>query len=130
MDTGSDSRADLRVIRFREKPLATFAASLDDCLNPDEPGQKTWAAFVDAIRDVDTAGLDVDPTLLKVNTDRLPKKKGKEKVRVKRSEVFDLAADPNVTVATVCVAAMAWGGMRIGQLETALSSRATGNGST
>ena len=112
MDSCSDSKADLPVIPFFEEPMAEFAASFDDCLNPDEPGQKTWAAFADALRDVDTAGLDVAPTLLEVNTDRLPKEK--EKKKVKRSEVFDLAADQNVTVATVCVAAMAWGGMRVG----------------
>ena len=50
---------------------------------------------------VDTASLEVAPTLLEVDTARLPDD------GVKRSEVFDLAADRNVKVATVCVAAMA-----------------------
>ena len=57
---------------------------------------------------MNTASLDVDTARLEVNTAKLPKEE------VKRSEVFELAADPNVTVATVCVAAMAWGGMHLG----------------
>ena len=108
MDTCNDLKADLPDSPFCEEPRANFAASLDDCLNPDDPGQRRCAAFVEALRDVDTTSLKVDPTRLEVNTDRLPKEK------VKRSEVFDLAAAPTVSVATVCVAAMAWGGMHLG----------------
>ena len=94
--------------QFRGAHPATFKESLDDCLNPDDPGQKRCTAFVNVLRDVDTASLAVDPILLEVNTERLPDE------GVKRSEVFDLAADPTVSVATVSVAAMAWGGMHLG----------------
>ena len=107
MDTCSDSKTDLPGSPFCEEPLAKFAASLDDCLNPDEPGQKTCRPFADVVRGAHTTSLKVDPTRPEVNTDRLPKEK------VKRSEVFDLAADPTVSVATVSVAAMAWGGMHL-----------------
>ena len=37
---------------------------------------------------------------------------------VKRSDVFALAAKPDVNEATVCAAAMAWGGMHLGNWST------------
>ena len=67
MGSCSDSKTDLPGISFREKPLATFAASLDECLDPDDPGMKKCAAFADALCDVDTTTLDVDTALLEVN---------------------------------------------------------------
>ena len=112
MDHCSDTNTDLPVIPFRKDPLAEFKASLDDCLDPDERGQKTCRPFVDGLSAVDPASLEVDPTLLDVDTAKLPDD------GVKRSEVFDLAADRNVKVATVCVAAMAWGGMHLGHWNT------------
>ena len=42
--------------------------------------------------------------------------------KVKRSEVFELAADPSFSVSTVSAAAMAWGGMRVGFLIPLLES--------
>ena len=86
-------------ISFLDEPLAKFTASLDDCMDPDEPGMKRWGSFADV--------LEFDDGRHKVDRHRLPKGK------VRRCEVFELAADPNVSIATVCVAAMAWGGMRL-----------------
>ena len=102
MTTGTccDSKADLPRIFFLNEPLAKFAASLDDCLNPDEPGMRPCGSYADVVANVDTGPHEVD-------TDRLPEGK------VRRSEIFELAADPNVSIATVCVAAMAWGGMNV-----------------
>ena len=107
MDPCNSTNTDLPAIPFCEDPLAEFKASLDDCLDPDEQGQKTCRPFVDGLSAVDTASLEVDPMLLEVDTAKLPDD------GVKRSEVFDLAADRNVKVATVCVAAMAWGEMHL-----------------
>ena len=92
MDTCCDS--------FLDEPLAKFMASLDDCLDPNELGQRPWNAFADILA-------KFDDRCHKVDRDRLPKGK------VRRSNVFELAADRNVSIATVCVAAMAWGGMRV-----------------
>ena len=112
MDPCSDTSTDLPVIPFCEDPLVEFKASLYDLLDPDERGQKTCRPFVDGLSAVETAGLEVDPTLLEVDTAKLPED------GVKRSEVFDLAADRNVKVATVCVAAMAWGEMHLRHWNT------------
>ena len=112
MDTCSDAKTDLPVIPFGEEPLAQFKASLDDCLDPDELGQKTCEPFVDALSETDTTSLKVDPTLLEVDTAKLSED------GVKRSEAFDLAADRNVKIATVCVVAMAWGEMHFRHWNT------------
>ena len=100
MDTCCDSKAGLPRIPFLDEPLAKFAASLDDCLDPDEPGMRHWGSFADVLANVDGGRHQVD-------RDRLPKGK------IRRSEVFELAANPNVSIATICVAAMAWGGMNV-----------------
>ena len=100
MGTCCDSMADLSRIFFLNEPLAKFAASLDDCLNPDEPGMRPCGSYAKVVANVDTGPHEVD-------RDRLPNGK------IRRSEIFELAADPNVSIATVCVAAMAWGGMRL-----------------
>ena len=44
MDTCCDSKADLPRISFLDKPLGKFGASLDDCLDPDEPGMERHGA--------------------------------------------------------------------------------------
>ncbi len=100
MDTCCDSKVDLPRISFLDEPLAEFASSLDDCLDPDEPGMRRWESFADILAKVDGGRHKVD-------RDRLPRGK------VRRSEVFELASDRNVSIATVCVAAMAWGGMQL-----------------
>ena len=112
MDTCCDSKADLPRIFFLNEPLAKFAASLDDCLNPDEPGMRGWDSFADVVANDDDARHKVD-------TDRLPNGK------IRRSEIFELAADPNVSIATVCVAAMAWGGMNLGNWRLLWGQRDT-----
>ena len=103
MTTGTccDSKADLPRTCFLDKPLAKFEASLDDCLNPDEPGMRRCNLYAKTVANVHTGRHDVD-------RDRLSEGK------MRRSEIFELAADPNVSIATVCVAAMAWGGMNFG----------------
>ena len=101
MGTCCDSKADLPRIFFLNEPLAKFAASLDDCLNPDEPGMRPCGPFADVVAKVDGGPHKVD-------SDKLPEGK------IRRSEIFELAADGNVSIATVCVAAMAWGGMNLG----------------
>ena len=98
----SDSRAHLSAVPFREDHLAAFEDSLDDCPNPDEPGQRRCESFAKEHPDVDSK--------------RLPGGK------VKRGEVFLLAADPEVNEATVCAAAMAWGGMHVGYWNELLKS--------
>ena len=101
MDTCCDSKADLPRISFLDEPLAQFAQSLDDCLHPDEPGMRRWDSFADVLEKVDGGRHKVD-------RHRLPEGK------VRRSEVFELAAaNPEVSVATICAAAMAWGGMNL-----------------
>ena len=101
MDTRCcDSKADLPRISFLDEPLRKFAASLDDRLDPDELGMRPCKPFVDTLTEFDDGRHEVDRV-------RLPKGK------VRRSEVFELAADRSVSTATVCVAAMAWGGMRL-----------------
>ena len=100
MDTYCDSKADLPRIAFRDEPLAKFAASLDECLDPDELGMRPCKSLVDTLTEIDGGCHTVDEH-------RLPEGK------IRRSEVFELAADLNVSIATVCVAAMAWGGMRL-----------------
>lgn len=109
MDTCCDSKADLPRISFLEEPLAKFAASLDNCLDPDEPGMRHCNSFADVLAKFDGVRHEVD-------RDRLPEGK------VRRSEVFELAADPNVSIATVCVAAMAWGGMNVRHFELLCAS--------
>ena len=61
---------------------------------------RRWESFADILAKVDGGRHKVD-------RDRLPRGK------VRRSEVFELASDRNVSIATVCVAAMAWGGMQL-----------------
>ena len=94
MDTSSESRIDLPSINFLPEPLEKFRESLDDVLMPDEPGMKKGALFTDVLSEADAA---------KVPT-------GKPR----RSEVFALAAEDSVNVASVCAATMAWGGMNVG----------------
>ena len=84
---------DLPSINFLPEPLEKFRESLDDLLVPDEPGMKKGALFTDVLSEADAA---------KVPTGE-----------PRRSEVFALAADDCVNVASVCAAAMAWGGMRV-----------------
>lgn len=100
-----------RAASFCDETLAEFEACLDEGLAPDDRGQKPCGPFVDGLSAV-AASLEVDPALLEVDTSRVPSG------RVKRSEVFALAADRAVTVATACVAAMAWGGMHLGNWNT------------
>ena len=100
MDTCCDSKGCLPRIAFLNEPLAKFAASLDDRLDPDEPGMRPWDSFAKVVAQFGGGRHKVD-------TDRLHAGK------VRRSEVFELAEDPNVSIATVCVAAMAWGGMNL-----------------
>ena len=100
MDTCCDSKADLPRVSFLDEPLAKFAASRGDCLDPDEPGMRRCDSYAEVVANVDTGRHEVD-------RDRLPEGK------MRRSEIFELAADPNVSTATVCVAAMAWGGMNV-----------------
>ena len=94
MDTCSESRMDLPSIDFLPVPLEKFRESLDDFLMPDEPGMRKGALFTDVLSETDAA---------KVPTGE-----------PRRSEVFALAADDSVNVASVCAAAMAWGGMNVG----------------
>ena len=100
IDMCCDSKADLPGVSFLDEPLAKFAASLGDCLDPDEPGMSRCDSYAEVVANVDIGHHEVD-------RDRLPKGE------MRRSEIFELAADPNVSTATVCVAAMAWGGMRL-----------------
>ena len=93
MDTCSESRTDLPSIEFLPEPLEEFRRSLDDCLDPDEPGMKKGASFTDVLSEADAAKV---PTW-----------------KPRRSEVFALAADDSVNVASVCATAMAWGGMNL-----------------
>ena len=93
MDTFSNLKADLSTNAFLKRPLEKLEASLDECLDPDEGGMKREAAFANALPDVDAASL----------------RQGKRR----RSGVFELAADNKGGVATVCAAAMAWGGMNV-----------------
>lgn len=100
MDTCCDSKACFPRVAFLDEPLAKFAASLEDCLDPDEPGRH-WDSFADVVAEVGGGHQEVDK-------DRLPDR------NVRRSEVFELAAaNPEVSIATVCTAAMAWGGMNL-----------------
>ena len=96
---------------FCDETLAEFEACLDERLDPDDRGQKPYRPFVNGLSAV-AASLEVDPVLLEIDTAKLPSG------RVKRSEVLALAADREVTVATACVAAMAWGGMHLGNWNT------------
>ena len=94
MDTRSGSRIDLPSINFLPEPVEKFRESLGDCLKPDEPGMKKGALFTDVLSEADAAKMPTGvPT---------------------RSEVFALAADDSVHVASVCGAAMACGGMNVG----------------
>lgn len=101
MNTCCGPEAGVARIPFLKAPLATFAASLGECLDPDELGMKTWTSFAAVLeKSNDVRG--------EVHRNKLPEGK------IRRSEIFALAADPNVSIATVCVAALAWGGMRYG----------------
>ena len=91
MDTCSKTKEALPSSDFLEEALEKFRESLDDCLDPDDEGRKTGAVFTDALSDEDAAKV---PTW-----------------KPRRSEVFALAADNSLNVASVCAAAMAWGGM-------------------
>ena len=102
METCNDSRTHISAIRFREDHLTAFEDRLDDCPDPDERGPKKFESFAKGHPDV--------------ATDKLPGGK------VKRSEVFLLAANPEVNAATVCAAAMAWGGMHVGYWNNLLKS--------
>ena len=62
---------------------------------------KTWTSFAAVLAKFDYGRCEV-------HTNKLPEG------RICRSEVFALAADSNVSIATVCVAALAWGGMHHG----------------
>lgn len=79
--------------RWNQAGLAEFKRSLSDSLGVDDVGGKTWQVFGQGLKGVDLA--------------RLPDG------QVKRSEVFALAADSGTNTATVCAAAMAWGGMNM-----------------
>ena len=94
MDTCSESKAALPSSGFLEEPLEIFRGSLDDCLDPDEPGMKKGTLFTDVLSEADAA--------------KVPRWKPR------RSEVFALAADKSVNVESVCATAMAWGGMNVG----------------
>ena len=87
-------KADSSVIPFRADHLAVFEASIPDGLDGDESGMKEGAAFGAGLPGVDAGLLPSDA--------------------VTRSDVFRLAQALDViNEATVCAAAMAWGGMRL-----------------
>ena len=91
MNTSSESKIDVPSIDFLPEPLEEFRRSLDDCLDPDEPGMKKGASFIGVLSEADAAKVPAwEP---------------------RRSEVFALAADKGVSVESVCATAMAWGGM-------------------
>ncbi|SDK84184.1 hypothetical protein [Aliiruegeria lutimaris] len=77
--------------QWEPQVLAAFKESLKDGLHPDDTGGKNGQSFARGLEGVDPACLP--------------------KAQVKRSEVFSLAEDRSVNTATVCAAAMAWGGM-------------------
>lgn len=83
--------ASLQLNGWQPDALQAFELGLKDGLLPDDVGGKIGWNF----------GLELSG----VEHQRLPK------ARLKRSEVFSLAADHAVNTATVCAAIMAWGGM-------------------
>ena len=94
MDTCSKTKATFPSIDFLEEPRERFRESLDDCLYPDGKGMKKGELFRGVLSKQDAANVPEN--------------------KPKRSEIFALAADDSVNVASVCAAAMAWGGMRVG----------------
>jgi hypothetical protein len=71
--------------------LAAFKSGLDDGLDPDDVGGKKGQSFGQGLHGIATEHLPTD--------------------QIKRSQVFDLAASAIIDTATVCAAALAWGGM-------------------
>lgn len=87
---------------FQKHHLDAFKdPGLGDCPDPDEPGMKKFSIFAKVHPD------DVDMTV-EVGGTRLS-----DGENVRRSQVFSLAARCDVNEATVCAAAMAWGGMNL-----------------
>tara|TARA_E500000305_G_C4027731_1_gene242820 strand:- start:1681 stop:2415 length:735 start_codon:yes stop_codon:yes gene_type:complete len=78
---------------LNQEAFATFKQSLGDELSADDPGGKTGQIFCEGLQGVDGGRL--------------------ANGLMKRSDVFALAADPDVNTITVCAAALAWGGMNM-----------------
>ena len=103
MNKPSHPKADCSVIPFRDDHLAVFQANIRDGLDRDEFGMKKGAAFGDGLPGV--------------NVHLLPSRK------VTRSAVFGLVRrNPRVNEATVCAAAMAWGGMHLANRDRLFAS--------
>ena len=60
MDRCCDSKACLPRMAFLDEPLARFEASLEDCLDPDEPGMRRWDSFADVVAQLDDGRHKVD----------------------------------------------------------------------
>ncbi len=71
--------------------MAAFKSGFDDGLDPDDVGGKKGKSFGLGLQGVSTEQLPTD--------------------QIKRSQVFVLAANAMIDTATVCAAALAWGGM-------------------
>ena len=76
---------------WQPEALAAFKDSLTDGLHPDDTGGKKGQSFGNGLQGVSVKHLPSG--------------------QIKRSQVFALAANPSINTATVCAAAMAWGGM-------------------
>lgn len=85
------STAHTSAVHWNLDALAAFKRSGKDGLHPDDAGGKKGQSFGQGLQGIAFERLPTD--------------------QVKRSQVFDLVADPMIDSATVCAAVMAWGGM-------------------
>ena len=106
MNTCSESKSALTSRDFVPETLKIFQWSLNDCLEPQEPGMKKGAWFREVLSEADAK---------KVPTEE-----------PRRREVFALAAGESASVEAVCATAMAWGGMFIGGWRRLWDSGNTG----
>jgi hypothetical protein len=83
---------------FQEPHLTVFKDSLSEGLLPDDLGGKSWRVFTNGLDGIDPDSFEPADT---------------DKGKIRRSEIFALAADDRIGTPTVCAAVFAWGGMNM-----------------